>query len=339
MITKLPFIDTTTALSVKTDDGSIIAPGLEADHEIRALQVPLSGHGERLDKALVASLPEFSRAYLQRLIVEGCISSPQQQVFHKPSTKVVAGQRLMVLLRPTDESQAYRPEPMPLESIYCDPYLRVINKPVGLVVHPAPGHWSGTLLNGLLALDELAHRLPRAGIVHRLDKDTSGLMLVARQRTSMDALVLALSQRKIKREYLALVHGVWPHRGVYGLNGAIGRDPKNRLRMAQLDATHPLAKPALTQVEALDQTPAYTLLHCRLDTGRTHQIRVHLSAAGYPLVGDELYGGKPLASIHRQALHAWRLSLPHPIDAQPMSWQMAPPADFMQTIQHLNLAL
>ena len=148
----------------------------------------------------------------------------------------------MVLLRPTDESQAYRPEPMPLESIYCDPYLRVINKPVGLVVHPAPGHWSGTLLNGLLALDELAHRLPRAGIVHRLDKDTSGLMLVARQRTSMDALVLALSQRKIKREYLALVHGVWPHRGVYGLNGAIGRDPKNRLRMAQLDATHPIGQ-------------------------------------------------------------------------------------------------
>jgi 23S rRNA pseudouridine1911/1915/1917 synthase len=205
------------------------------------------------------------------------------------------------------------------------------------VVHPAPGNWSGTLLNGLLALDPMSRALPRAGIVHRLDKDTSGLMMVARTRAAMDALIQAIAQRTVKREYLALVQGQWRHTEEISLAGAMGRDPKNRLRMAVLDPDRHPTKPALTHVRLLQQGPEHALVHCRLETGRTHQIRVHLSHAGYPLVGDALYGGRAVPTLKRQGLHAWRLSLAHPVTGAALTWVSAPPADLQDTLQALGV--
>jgi 23S rRNA pseudouridine1911/1915/1917 synthase len=291
----------------------------EAESEVRAWTVPAAAHGERLDKALVHLLPEFSRSHVQQLIAQGCVSDPSKTL-SKASIKVKAGQPLRVELRPTEESQAFLPQDLPIETVYADDQLRVIHKPAGLVVHPAPGHWSGTLLNGLLSLDPLSPLLPRAGIVHRLDKDTSGLMMVARTRLAMDTLIRAIAERQVKREYLALVQGQWPHGDEVSLAGPIGRDPKNRLRMAVLDpARHP-TKAALTHVRLLQQGPAHALLHCRLDTGRTHQIRVHLSHAGYPL-----------------GLHAWRLSLLHPHTGQALAWMSPPPLDLQDTLQILGV--
>ena len=307
-----------------------------SEGEVRVWSVPMQAHGERLDKALAQGLPEFSRSHLQQLIAQGCVTDPLQALT-KASTRVKVGQTLQVELRPTEESQAFLPQDLPIETVFVDAHMRVIHKPAGLVVHPAPGHWSGTLLNGLLALDPLSRNLPRAGIVHRLDKDTSGLMMVARTRGAMEALVGAIARREIKREYLALAQGHWPHDQGLSLTGAIGRDPKNRLRMAVLDPERHPTKPAKTQVQLLQQGPNHALLHCRLDTGRTHQIRVHLAHAGFPLVGDALYGGRALPSLSRQALHAWRLSLQHPHTGLDLAWTSPPPQDLHDTLGALGL--
>ena len=213
----------------------------------------------------------------------------------------------------------------------------VINKPVGLVVHPAPGHWSGTLLNGLLAHHAGARMLPRAGIVHRLDKDTSGLMVVAKTRAVMDALVALIAAREVRREYIALAHKPWQMAATVRVEQAIGRDPRQRVRMAVVDLAHQMGKPALTDFRVLDSQPQACLLHCKLHTGRTHQIRVHLLHLGHPLLADELYGGKPLAGLVRQALHAWRLSLTHPVTGQAMSWRAALAPDLQQALSSLGL--
>jgi 23S rRNA pseudouridine1911/1915/1917 synthase len=327
-----------TPLSVIVgEESDADAPVGDLTEEIKTLTLPPDAHDQRLDRALTTLMPEFSRSHVQQLIVQGCVSDVAGSVFLKPAHKVKAGSAVKVILRPTDESQAFVPQSMPLESVFCDAHLRVLSKPAGLVVHPAPGHWGGTLLNGLLALDPLSRLLPRAGIVHRLDKDTSGLMMVARTRLAMDALVDAIARRTVKREYLALVPGPWRFDQVISLRGSIGRDPGNRLRMAVLDETRHPAKPSHTQVRCLAQVSGYALLHCQLETGRTHQIRVHLSHAGHPLVGDSLYGGRPVAGFARQALHAWKLSLLHPLKADPLSWTQAPPDDFLQLCQHVGL--
>lgn len=307
-----------------------------SETEVRFWTVPDEAHGERLDKALVRMLPEFSRSHLQHLIAQGGVTQAGE-VLGKASIKVKVRQSLRVELRPTEESQAFLPQSLPIETVHVDAHLRVIHKPAGCVVHPAPGHWSGTLLNGLLALDPLSRQLPRAGIVHRLDKDTSGLMLVARTRAAMDALVQAIAARQVKREYLALVQGRWPHEVEVSFTGAVGRDPKNRLRMAVLDPLRHPCKPALTHVRLLQQGAGHALLHCRLETGRTHQIRVHLAHAGFPLVGDSLYGGRPLPDLTRQALHAWRLSLNHPVTGELLSWSSLPPPDLQQALSDLGL--
>jgi 23S rRNA pseudouridine1911/1915/1917 synthase len=337
MSTKPPLDISQTPLSVIDSDHGQADPADPSLTEVRQVQVGADLHGERLDRALAVLLPEFSRSHLQALITQGEVTEASGAARAKPSVRVKAGQVFHVLLRPTEESQAYTPEPMSLHSVFCDGSLRVIDKPAGLVVHPAPGHWSGTLLNGLLALDELSRVLPRAGIVHRLDKDTSGLMMVARTRASMDALVSAIASRHVKREYVALVHGRWSEPGVTTLDGSIGRDPSNRLRMAVLNEHQHAAKTAMTHVRCLHQGTDHALLHCQLETGRTHQIRVHLAHHGHPLVGDALYGGKPVQAMTRQALHAWRLSLNHPIDGQPLSWFSPPPEDFLQVCQQLGL--
>ena len=176
-----------------------------AESEWRKLLLLPEHHGERLDRVLAALIPEFSRSYLQQLIEEGCVGfSTEARALTKPSLRMKAGQSLKVELRPTAQSQAFVPQAMALDTVYCDPSLRVIHKPAGLVVHPAPGHWSGTLLNGLLALDAAAASLPRAGIVHRLDAGTSGLMVVARTQVAYDVLVEAMSDHDVEREYVEI---------------------------------------------------------------------------------------------------------------------------------------
>ena len=305
--------------------------------EVLDILIQAEHHGERLDRALALVLADFSRSHVQQLIEQGDVTDARSTSRLKPAHRVTAGQRFRVVLRPTQESRAYTPQEMPITSVFCDEHLRVIDKPAGLVVHPAPGNWSGTLLNGLLALDSQSGILPRAGIVHRLDKDTSGLMMVARDRPTMDALVQAIAARTVKREYLALVKGLWPHSTTVTLDGPIGRDPSNRLRMAVLGAQHLAAKPAKTHVRCLEQVGGCALLHCRLETGRTHQIRVHLSHHGHPLVGDGMYGGQPVMGMHRQALHAWRLALTHPVTGQAFAWERPPPGDFLGVCRQLGL--
>ncbi len=309
---------------------------LPADSEIRELRVDASLHGMRLDKALAEGVPEFSRSYLQQLIAQGdlCVDGQAQT---KPSAKVRLGQKLVLLMRPTPQSQAFVPEPMDLQVVYEDEHLRVIHKPAGLVVHPAPGNWRGTLLNGLLALDSQAATLPRAGIVHRLDKDTSGLMVVARTRQAMDALVQCIAAREVKRQYLAIGQGRWGSVTEREVTAGIGRDPQNRLRMAAVDLQRQPGKEARTTIRCLDQNDHHCLVLCSLHTGRTHQIRVHMAHLGHPLVADALYGGVTAGGLNRQALHAWKLAFEHPITGQALAFEAAPPADIEQTLQALGL--
>jgi len=296
------------------------------DAELRELLVPAGLHGMRLDRALVSLLPEFSRSYLKQLVEAGAVGT-QTVRLGKASAKVQAGQSLVVELRPTAQSQAFVPQPIPIEVVFEDVHLRVIHKPAGLVVHPAPGNWTGTLLNGLLALDPLAALVPRAGIVHRLDKDTSGLMVVARTRAAMDALVQMIAARRVERLYVALAHTPWSGAPAVQVQQAIGRDARNRLRMAVVDLEKSPGKPASTGISLLQNCERGCLVRCKLETGRTHQIRVHMAFLGHPLVSDGLYGGAPAAGMSRQALHAEQLSFVHPMTGEPRSFRAQLPAD------------
>lgn len=307
-----------------------------AEMELRRVTVPAGSHGSRLDRALAVIVPEFSRTYLQQLIEAGVVKLGGVLVT-KASTKVKAGDELLVELRPTPQSQAFKPEAMALEIVFEDAYLMVINKPAGLVVHPAPGNWSGTLLNGLLAYDSQAVFLPRAGIVHRLDKDTSGLMVVARQRTVMDQLVGLIAARDVSREYVALAHGAWQGGKSRQVDAPIGRDPRNRLRMAVVDLERNAGKTASTVISLMQSAGQYCLVKCKLHTGRTHQIRVHMAYLGHPLVSDELYGGAPAAGLGRQGLHACRLAFKHPVTGQAMEFRSEPPADLQAAMAGLGL--
>ena len=227
--------------------------------------------------------------------------------------------------------------------------LLVVDKPAGLVVHPAPGNWSGTLLNALLARDAAARALPRAGIVHRLDKDTSGLMVVARTRAAMDRLVAMIAAREVSRQYLALAHRPWEGAGERRVDAPIGRDPRNRLRMAVVDLQRHPGKPAATVFRLLEQGEAGCALLCTLETGRTHQIRVHFEHIGYPIVGDPVYGGRKrlppgatpllreaLDRFKRQALHAARLTFTHPKKGGRVSYDAPLPADLVQLLGALE---
>jgi 23S rRNA pseudouridine1911/1915/1917 synthase len=299
--------------------------------EIRTFLIGQAQHGQRLDRALATLVPEFSRSYLQQLIEAGMVEL-LGRVLTKTSTTVHAGESGRIELRPTPQSQAFRPEAMDIHVLYEDEHLRVIDKPAGLVVHPAPGNWSGTLLNGLLARDPRAALLPRAGIVHRLDRDTSGLMVVARSRGAMDALVARIAAREVKREYLALAHRSWQGAAARHVDAAIGRDPRNRLRMAVVDLAHHSGKPARTLIEALDSNDLGCAVRCTLETGRTHQIRVHMASIGHPLVGDALYGGADAAGLKRQALHAFRLGFGHPVTGKSMLFKSPPPPDLVDAL-------
>lgn len=307
------------------------------DTELRHLVFGEAQHGQRLDRALVELVPEFSRSYLQQLIdLDGVRINGV--VVRKPSSRVKASDSGVIELRPTPQSQAFKPELMPLNLVYEDEHLMVINKPAGLVVHPAPGNWSGTLLNGLLAHDPQASNLPRAGIVHRLDKDTSGLMVVARTRPVMDALIKAIAAREVGRQYVALAHRPWIGSRTREVNAPIGRDPRNRLRMAVVDmAKHP-GKLARTDIQLLQGCDQGSLVRCTLHTGRTHQIRVHMASIGHPLVSDELYGGGLAGGLLRQALHACRLAFSHPITQEPLVFQSPPPDDLVVAMKEWGLS-
>nr|WP_245785339.1 RluA family pseudouridine synthase [Paracidovorax wautersii] len=311
-------------------------PGDEAGGETRQLTAGAAHHGARLDKALAELVPELSRSYLQQLLSQGCVQLNGQPA-SKPAAKVKAGDRITVEIHPTEQSQAFKPEAMALDVVHEDEHLLVIHKPAGLVVHPAPGNWSGTLLNGLLGRDPKASLVPRAGIVHRLDKDTSGLMVVARDRATMDALVRMIAAREVSRQYLALAWGAWRHAPHRRVSAPIGRDPRNRLRMAVVDLATQAGKPAQTDIDLLGGNAEASLVRCTLHTGRTHQIRVHMASLNHPLVADALYGGAPGAGLQRQALHAFRLAFTHPVTGVPMQWHAPLPADMQAALDFWGL--
>lgn len=309
---------------------------LGQDSEVRRMEVPIQLHGDRIDRALVQMVGEFSRSYLQQLLDDGLVVIGGG-VCRKASQRVKAGESISITLRPTLQSQAFQPQDMALNVVYQDDHLLVIDKPAGLVVHPAPGNWSGTLLNGLLAYDQGFATVPRAGIVHRLDKDTSGLMVVARTRLAMDALVHAISEREVSRQYLALGHRQWSGSPMQRVQAPIGRDPRNRLRMAVVDLAASPGKTAQTDIHLLDNSDAACLVRCVLHTGRTHQIRVHMASIGHPLVGDLIYGGKVEAGMQRQALHAFQLGFSHPMTGSPLLFRSSMPADFGDALTPLSL--
>ncbi len=303
--------------------------------EERVLTVPPELAGERLDAALAALLPEFSRSRLASWIKDELVSVDGKTL--RPKDKLWGGEHITVLAQPDPEETAFQPEEIPLDVIYEDASILVINKPAGLVVHPASGNWSGTLLNGLLNAYPALKTIPRAGIVHRLDKDTSGLMVVARTLQAQNNLVQQLQARTVKRHYLAVVQGKLSGEGT--VDAPIGRHLRERTKMAVVHT----GKPAITHWRALEQFASHTLVECRLETGRTHQIRVHMAHIGHPLAADPVYGGKPrlnspeirlaLEDFNRQALHARRLSLQHPETARTLSWK-APIPDDLNNLLH-----
>lgn len=277
----------------------------------------------RLDRVLAALEPGLSRSAAARLARRGLVLLNGRPA--RPADQVKEGDLLEYEL-PQPEQLEPSPEPIPLRILHDDADLVVIDKPAGMVVHPGPGHEKGTLVHALLALGGPWSGLGgagRPGIVHRLDRGTSGLILAARSDTAHRALAAQLASRTLGRTYLAVVRGQLAQPAGL-LEGPIGRDPRNRLRMAVVEG----GRPARTRYRALEQRAGHTLLHCELETGRTHQIRVHLATLGHPVVGDQLYGRRRPGDPERPLLHAWRLRFRHPGTGEEMTFEAAPPEDF-----------
>jgi 23S rRNA pseudouridine1911/1915/1917 synthase len=312
------------------------APGLptgESSPEFRnhSLDLPQDVAGLRLDQALARLLPQYSRSRLQGWIDAGAVKVDGRQL--RGRDKVVGGEKVLIEARVEPDRQVSA-EDIPLDVVFKDRALLVINKPAGLVVHPGAGNAAHTLQNALLAFDPKLAVVPRAGIVHRLDKDTSGLLVVARTPEVHTALVAAISEREVDRHYIALCTGVMTAGGT--VDEPIGRHRSLRTRMAVRGD----GRPAVTHYRVLKRFRAHTLVRAELETGRTHQIRVHLSHIGYPIVGDPEYGGRrrlpagaspelvaALEGFRRQALHAARLKLEHPVSGKEMAWDAPLPGD------------
>jgi len=309
-----------------------------ADMPPIALKLTPSACGQRMDKVISKLVPQFSRSRLQQWIEGGFVTADGQPVRAKMTA--FGDENILILPQSAPEDEAYKAEPMDLAIVYEDAAILVIDKPAGLVVHPAAGNWSGTLLNGLLHHFPQIAGVPRAGIVHRLDKDTSGLMVVAKTLEAHTDLVRQLQARSVKREYLALVWGS-PHLSGT-VDAAMGRHPRDRIKMAVLENMS--AKPAVTHYQriasgALDRRPV-SLVRCQLETGRTHQIRVHMLSLGFPLVGDVLYGKSHLAPFFpRQALQAWRLGLIHPVSGVFCEWSVPLAQDFLALLGRAEIVI
>ena len=298
-----------------------------ADPPIRR-RIPPESAGLRADLALGRLFPEYSRSRLQTWIREGRVHADGAALGLR--AKLWAGQEVVVAVPPPVTEGELVPEAIPLDIVFEDDDLIVLHKPAGLVVHPGNGNWSGTLQNGLLHHDPALADVPRAGIVHRLDKDTSGLMVVARTLTAHVDLVRQLQARTVRRHYAALVSGRVDGPG--RVDAPIGRHPTQRTRMAVVAD----GRPAVTHFSVRRSLPSCTLLDCRLETGRTHQIRVHVQHIGHPMIGDPVYG-PPAATqrslpeaargFPRQALHAFRLGLIHPRSGTELAWEIPLAAD------------
>jgi 23S rRNA pseudouridine1911/1915/1917 synthase len=334
--TRIPILNKTV---IESDLDDIDEPdGALQDTAPIDLQLTSEVCGVRLDKALSMLVPQYSRSRIQQWIDAGHVTVDGAAARAKMT--IFGDEKVIILPQAAPEDQAFTPEPIALSIVHEDTSILVIDKPAGLVVHPAAGNWSGTLLNGLLHRFPSIAGVPRAGIVHRLDKDTSGLMVVAKTLVAHTDLVRQLQARTVKREYLALVWGT-PNVGGK-VDAAIGRHPRDRIKMAVSENL--TAKPAVTHYQrlatgALDGRPV-SLVRCRLETGRTHQIRVHMQSIGFPLVGDALYGKQHLASVFtRQALHAEHLGLIHPASGDACEWSAALPQDMADLIARASINL
>jgi 23S rRNA pseudouridine1911/1915/1917 synthase len=316
-----------TCATTASDETSIIADP-PCSEDVHALTLPAEAAGQRFDVALSRALPQFSRARLKAWIEAGRVMEDGRLA--TPTRKVRGGEKIVVHAEALPRETASLPEAIALSIVAEDETLLVVDKPAGLVVHPGAGNWAGTLLNALLHHAPQLQQVPRAGIVHRLDKDTSGLMVVAKTLAAHTALVRALQARNVTREYLALATGDIPRGST--VDAPIGRHPTRRTTMA-IVAT---GKAARTHIEVLERFGLATLLRCRLETGRTHQIRVHLASLGHPLVGDPAYGRRGPIPFSRQALHAARLALVHPATGRDCRWESPLPEDFRNLVVGLR---
>lgn len=300
------------------------------------LTVPDELAGRRLDQILACLLPQHSRNRLQTWVKDGQVAV-DGAIESEPKRKLKGGETLLVAAAADEQALAGEAEDIPLTVVFEDDALLVIDKPAGLVVHPGSGNWSGTLMNALLHHAPEVERVPRAGIVHRLDKETSGLLVVAKTLEAQTDLVRQLQARTVKRQYLALASGVLERDGK--VEAPVGRHPVQRIKMAVVSEGRG-GKPAVTRYRVLERFPRCTLVECSLETGRTHQIRVHMAHLKHPLVGDPVYGkaDRLLPPFHRQALHAARLGLIHPVSGEAMQWEAALPADMKELLEKLRAA-
>lgn len=304
------------------------------------IYIPDDFAGKRIDKALAELCPDYSRSSIQKWLRDGLVLLDDE--VPRQRDRVAGGEQIEVAV-PAAPAKDWLPEPIELDVRYQDQHLLVINKPAGLVVHPGAGNAHGTLLNALLFIDPRLAALPRAGIVHRLDKDTSGLLVVARSDVARNRLIEQLSTRSLKRGYLALVSGVVISGGT--VDEPIGRDRHDRRRMTVTER----GRPAVTHYRIARKFRAHTLLRVQLESGRTHQIRVHMKYIGFPLLGDPVYGGRlripaeatsavrdALHGFRRQALHAAELELEHPVTGKTLRWDQRPPEDMLRLIEVLD---
>ena len=304
-------------------------------------EIQLHQLGQRLDQALAECFPDYSRSRIKTWIEQSLVQG-NGVVVNKPREKVFGGEQIIVEVEIEDENR-FVAQQIPLDIVYEDDDILVINKPKDFVVHPGAGNPDGTVLNALLYHCPQIAEVPRAGIVHRLDKDTTGLMVVAKTIPAQTRLVYALQKRRITREYEAVAYGIMTKGGT--IDQPMARHPTKRTHMA----VHPMGKPAVTHYRIMERFRNYTRLRLRLETGRTHQIRVHMAHIAHPLLGDPVYGGRPrppkgaseellqtLRDFQRQALHAVMLRLQHPITGEEMEWHAPLPQDFVELVAELK---